>query len=106
LCRSVPGGARHPPSFPTRRSSDLRFGHPSANLGAALGKRLDVLGIQLAQAGGDALGEPVPLEKITEGESGGRKAARHAYARSSEDRKSTRLNSSHVKISYAVFCWT
>src|SRR5690606_41346042 len=22
-----------------------------------------------------------------------------------EDRKSTRLNSSHVKISYAVFCW-
>src|SRR5690606_39698509 len=24
--------------------------------------------------------------------------------RSSEDRKSTRLNSSHVKISYAVFC--
>src|SRR5690606_39860014 len=23
----------------------------------------------------------------------------------SEDRKSTRLNSSHVKISYAVFCW-
>src|SRR5690606_40608537 len=25
-------------------------------------------------------------------------------SRSSEDRKSTRLNSSHVKISYAVFC--
>src|SRR6202043_2750175 len=25
-------------------------------------------------------------------------------ARSSQDRKSTRLNSSHVKISYAVFC--
>src|SRR5690606_41837466 len=24
---------------------------------------------------------------------------------STEDRKSTRLNSSHVKISYAVFCW-
>src|SRR5690606_39765918 len=31
----------------------------------------------------------------------------HAYpmpGRASEDRKSTRLNSSHVKISYAVFC--
>src|SRR5690606_41613453 len=27
---------------------------------------------------------------------------RHVYA--SQDRKSTRLNSSHVKISYAVFC--
>src|SRR5205807_4020500 len=27
-----------------------------------------------------------------------------AYARSSQDRKSTRLNSSHLVISYAVFC--
>src|SRR5207302_6652773 len=26
------------------------------------------------------------------------------FSRSPEDRKSTRLNSSHVKISYAVFC--
>src|SRR5436309_10583851 len=26
------------------------------------------------------------------------------FARSTRDRKSTRLNSSHVKISYAVFC--
>src|SRR5690606_40169573 len=30
--------------------------------------------------------------------------ARHADAVVAEDRKSTRLNSSHVKISYAVFC--
>src|SRR5690606_41630258 len=29
---------------------------------------------------------------------------RSRYARSTTDRKSTRLNSSHVKISYAVFC--
>src|SRR5690606_41697197 len=28
----------------------------------------------------------------------------HLSRRRSEDRKSTRLNSSHVKISYAVFC--
>src|SRR5207253_9614206 len=27
-------------------------------------------------------------------------------SRSAGDRKSTRLNSSHVAISYAVFCWT
>src|SRR5690606_40684661 len=27
-----------------------------------------------------------------------------AYSQSRQDRKSTRLNSSHVKISYAVFC--
>src|SRR5438270_8820552 len=29
---------------------------------------------------------------------------RHTALRSSEDRKSTRLNSSHSQISYAVFC--
>src|SRR3712207_8087258 len=29
---------------------------------------------------------------------------RHAVERSSPDRKSTRLNSSHANISYAVFC--
>src|SRR5690349_24250917 len=28
----------------------------------------------------------------------------HYHARAAEDRKSTRLNSSHVEISYAVFC--
>src|SRR5690606_41328551 len=33
-----------------------------------------------------------------------RRDADPAHRRSSEDRKSTRLNSSHVKISYAVFC--
>src|SRR5690606_39981843 len=29
----------------------------------------------------------------------------HLQLTPGEDRKSTRLNSSHVKISYAVFCW-
>src|SRR5690606_39549653 len=29
----------------------------------------------------------------------------HIGPMAQEDRKSTRLNSSHVKISYAVFCW-
>src|SRR5690606_41899976 len=34
-----------------------------------------------------------------------RKPARHSFDRRRlQDRKSTRLNSSHVKISYAVFC--
>src|SRR5436309_5639781 len=31
-------------------------------------------------------------------------SASQPWARPSKDRKSTRLNSSHVKISYAVFC--
>src|SRR3712207_6949467 len=33
-----------------------------------------------------------------------RRASRGALARRSQDRKSTRLNSSHANISYAVFC--
>src|SRR5436309_9852810 len=46
-----------------------------------------------------------PCERSTPGwcgsPSGGRQGRRRRRA---EDRKSTRLNSSHVKISYAVFC--
>src|SRR5690606_40524321 len=32
------------------------------------------------------------------------RSAYHSYSTPGTDRKSTRLNSSHVKISYAVFC--
>src|SRR5690606_15943927 len=64
-----------------------------------------------AAAHGDVLGavfrgKPPPIERVVE--------PRHGLARLPEagdrsvflrqDRKSTRLNSSHVKISYAVFC--
>src|SRR3712207_6884164 len=35
---------------------------------------------------------------------GGRKVPAHQAAHEHEDRKSTRLNSSHANISYAVFC--
>src|SRR5207302_8702447 len=38
-----------------------------------------------------------------EGTASGRAARRHGH-QGGRDRKSTRLNSSHVKISYAVFC--
>src|SRR5690606_40623705 len=64
--------------------------------------------------------EVIAGEGCGDGEPGGRRDVRHVgeanhYARASrrnhaqaglqaEDRKSTRLNSSHVKISYAVFC--
>src|SRR5690606_41307351 len=92
-------------SFPTRRSSDLAASHRSSAL-------------------------PHPSEwavcwcrspKRTPPSPGGRPGAGHAAgdgdgpgtdggavsgaaASGDEDRKSTRLNSSHVKISYAVFC--
>src|SRR5438874_10474441 len=89
---------RPPPylhSFPTRRSSDLA----SAALvpGARAPDRLR------ATAGG--------RERATGREPGGKQRCHPAGARQGggpsqdrQDRKSTRLNSSHVEISYAVFC--
>src|SRR5436305_1627297 len=68
-------------SFPTRRSSDLTL-HCLAGCG-------------LGEVAGDALATGLNLSNgltVGEVEPGG------------EDRKSTRLNSSHVRISYAVFC--
>src|SRR5207249_11299722 len=70
-------------SFPTRRSSDL----------VARGVRS---GARDVQAGGQ------PHRSAP-----GRVAQGHGWARvclRGQDRKSTRLNSSHVSISYAVFC--
>src|SRR5699024_11854590 len=75
--------SRDPPylhSFPTRRSSDLRQGKPEAICRVAL-PHLS-LSVKLFKK----LHKPEsPLQQLL-------------------DRKSTRLNSSHVSISYAVFC--
>src|SRR5439155_24525533 len=81
--------AHHRPlhSFPTRRSSVLYPGNARRQL---LRRR----------AGGACLERPADLP-------GDRRADRPRGAlagRSARDRKSTRLNSSHVAISYAVFC--
>src|SRR5690606_42143150 len=88
------GARRHLPSFPTRRSSDL----------VADADRGEVLLLAV-----DAERAEVALDRFPG-------AARVAYIQDFEvevaggaepdaaDRKSTRLNSSHVKISYAVFC--
>src|SRR5207249_11473782 len=81
-------------SFPTRRSSDLRRGEVERQAGAAaIGEVMDGLHddeveyavrVVASVAAHDVEGVAV--------DAGGR------------DRKSTRLNSSHVSISYAVFC--
>src|SRR5699024_12596964 len=90
--------ARDLRSFPTRRSSDL----PEV---VALG---DVVGEHHAGVLTDAgehrqqhvalegLGLVDDHEGVVEGAA--------AYVGQRQDRKSTRLNSSHVSISYAVFC--
>src|SRR5690606_41960082 len=88
---------RDPDAFPTRRSSDLEPG-----------------GIDPCQeqSGGEpeGVGEPDLPRGPPAGGRGwpGRPARRWPRTRPvpgrDRDRKSTRLNSSHVKISYAVFC--
>src|SRR5690606_39584236 len=92
-----PGGHRVLHSFPTRRSSDLQV---------LLQFVEDALPLQRPRAADDPgpsaeaaseftrLGAAAPAEDDLAGE-------QQAVM---QDRKSTRLNSSHVKISYAVFC--
>src|SRR5690606_41849134 len=92
-------------SFPTRRSSDLT-GTPPLRGDPGTGGASGVDRIQdLVHGDGvdGAPGDPIP---------GGNKRFdadeyhrnRCAAGGALTDRKSTRLNSSHVKISYAVFC--
>src|SRR5690606_41941904 len=68
------GHRRDRRSFPTRRSSDLDVVDPAARA--------------VEPAGGRGGIDDVPFVLLDQ----------------HRDRKSTRLNSSHVKISYAVFC--
>src|SRR5438876_1713471 len=80
------GAHRDLHSFPTRRSSDLlqaeaRAGSPGGGVRSRAGK-----GCRRPAAGPDG------------------EASFRAGAFSRLDRKSTRLNSSHPSISYAVFC--
>src|SRR5205807_8901475 len=91
LCSSPTHSTLH--SFPTRRSSDLL----AADLGAADVQRHAGLGWPLARGSRERTRhrqrsievEPVTLERRFQ---------------PGADRKSTRLNSSHLVISYAVFC--
>src|SRR5690606_40487384 len=93
-----------PPSFPTRRSSDLDAeGHALAHhrLTHRIQGAVATDGDHYAALfTGQGHGLPCGAGKVG--------AARHhqqlAAAPGLGDRKSTRLNSSHVKISYAVFC--
>src|SRR5690606_39561220 len=90
-------------SFPPRRSSDLESGRcsdPRWRIEHPLKGKLDVASREgLAVVKLDTFPElKLPLQVA---ELGPRDCkSRHQL----EDRKSTRLNSSHVKTSYAVFC--
>src|SRR5687768_18243951 len=81
-------------SFPTRRSSDLDSISPSAPRRRYANR---VAAVRTARTAGISrrAGGPVGLRCT---------ARRGGLVRFSPDRKSTRLNSSHGYISYAVFC--
>src|SRR5439155_25758094 len=81
---------RHLHSFPTRRSSDLDSRRRDHDRGTASRPEKFL----------HAANEHVRIERL------GQDAVRTNTTRPLliEDRKSTRLNSSHVAISYAVFC--
>src|SRR5207248_10148170 len=95
---------RDPPplhSFPTRRSSDLA---ELANRHSGSGAQRDESPIR-----GGEVDAVVPRRNTAVGEISEAGARRHLCVEtplhvSGQDRKSTRLNSSHRTISYAVFC--
>src|SRR5690606_40169083 len=94
------GDSRDLHSFPTRRSSDLRTMMGSTTMGMKhLGEENDSDGsdfiINMAEEDDE---RPIWISVW-----GGGNTFAQAIWRV-QDRKSTRLNSSHVKISYAVFC--
>src|SRR5699024_12386082 len=90
-------------SFPTRRSSDLAMSVRSSGDGRLLPELGGV-------CGGLAVKLTVALSCLwcgcgcPAGLPGGPRRGRGWFVVASSDRKSTRLNSSHVSISYAVFC--
>src|SRR5690606_42027105 len=94
------GPLRHPHSFPTRRSSDLHGAEQRVEPGfaavVALADRMPPTVAGKANLGACHMIQAHRCRQPSGGV-GGRGDGR-------EDRKSTRLNSSHVKISYAVFC--
>src|SRR5690606_39574158 len=89
------------PSFPTRRSSDLPDGRKLRGPTVVFDVRGEdlhlVVAFEQGVRGQKFVGQAP--ERVHVARHGGRLVILR-----DQDRKSTRLNSSHVKISYAVFC--
>src|SRR5690606_39871581 len=102
-CFSLSGSRapRHLHSFPTRRSSDLEPVLPEAYFGVETSLNTAIPSEMAKHPG-------LPAATV-DFRIGSRSVASednypNSQVSSVGDRKSTRLNSSHVKISYAVFC--
>src|SRR5690606_41333344 len=89
----------HLPSFPTRRSSDLKDNHDQED-------PLEGRAPHIEQGGKWFITRCTRSPRCQpQHDSGQCQPALHPFEQHVQiDRKSTRLNSSHVKISYAVFC--
>src|SRR5690606_41302521 len=100
------GGSRGLLPCPTRRSSDLAVAVITGS-GGLIGSEAAAF---FGELGMDVVGIDNDMRRVFFGDEAStawnvaRLQAR-LRARYAQDRKSTRLNSSHVKISYAVFCW-
>src|SRR5699024_11615442 len=86
-------------SLPTRRSSDLLLMAPEIVL-LALGGRVQLI-LHLLHPEHPALVQVLAQKQVEQEAEDGHKVQGQGPG---PDRKSTRLNSSHVSISYAVFC--
>src|SRR5207249_6627479 len=92
-------------SFPTRRSSDLDefpdISDPALRGTASIGRRLQDPLSELVKIDPQHVGVGLYQHDVS---SKHLKEMLEGVIESCVDRKSTRLNSSHVSISYAVFC--
>src|SRR5690606_40828962 len=91
-------------SFPTRRSSDL---DPSLKVNLLLKDGQEVKGGDIGLTVEGKAASILTTERLLLNcmqRMSGIATKTHQYNQLIRDRKSTRLNSSHVKISYAVFC--
>src|SRR5699024_12748612 len=96
---------RAPHSFPTRRSSDLAYG--VGDFVWFEGREYQITDLQRGYVELLPPGMAIPVyrtENRADFERGLHSDERNRYITDYLDRKSTRLNSSHVSISYAVFC--
>src|SRR5690606_41448268 len=92
-------------SFPTRRSSDLENGEAlmlNNDSWIAPETFLDFYMMEIARF--FSVNEMVKLDTFDRRLSEGKHLSLMEFLYPTLDRKSTRLNSSHVKTSYAVFC--
>src|SRR5690606_41446643 len=92
-------------TFPTRRSSDLLVptrppGHEAETVGVV--DQVELIDDTALQVHVSAVDHLVGGQLVAGVEIGEREC--DLFRDGNRDRKSTRLNSSHVKISYAVFC--